>query len=58
LPVATGDVTAVARYSLLSLPIFWALAQLGRNSNFDATYRIVAPGLLGVLAALLPYSFP
>jgi hypothetical protein len=58
LPLATGDVTAVARYSLLSLPIFWALAQLGRNANFDATYRVVAPGLLGVLAALLPYSFP
>jgi uncharacterized integral membrane protein len=58
LPLATGDVTAVARYSLLSLPIYWALARLGRNGNVDATYRVVAPGLMGVLAALLPYSFP
>jgi hypothetical protein len=57
-PLATGDVTAVARYSLLSLPIFWALARLGRSRGFDATYRIVAPGLMGILAALLPYSFP
>jgi hypothetical protein len=57
-PLATGDVTAIARYSLLSLPIFWALARLGRCRGFDATYRIVAPGLMGILAALLPYSFP
>ncbi|MDX6569048.1 MAG: hypothetical protein QOH15_1626 [Gaiellales bacterium] len=57
-PLATGDVTAVARYSLLSLPIFWALARLGRNHAFDSSYRIIAPGLMGVLAALMPYSFP
>jgi hypothetical protein len=58
IPLATGDVTAVARYSLLSLPIFWALARLGRHRSFDATYCIVAPGLMGVFATLLPYSFP
>jgi hypothetical protein len=57
-PLATGDVTAVARYSLLSLPIFWALARLGNHRSLDTSYRIVAPGLLGMLAALLPYSFP
>ncbi len=49
LPLSTGRYAGIARYGLLALPVFWALAWLGlRYARLWRVYLVVGPAL-GVL---------
>jgi hypothetical protein len=58
LPLETGSFISVARFGLLSLPVFWGLGVLGRNRTVDWTLRLVCVGLLVGLTLTLPLTFP
>ena len=49
LPLSTGRYAGIARYGLLALPVFWALAWLGgRYPRLWRVYLVVGPAV-GVL---------
>jgi len=58
LPLETGSFISVARFGLLSLPVFWGLGVLGRRRSVDWALRIVCVGLLIFLTVTMPLIFP
>lgn len=58
LPLFSGSVASIGRFGVLALPVFWALARLGRDRRADLAIRAVfVAGLVGATATI-PYVFP
>jgi hypothetical protein len=58
LPLASGATESLARFALLCIPAFWALALLGRRPAFDQAYRTLAPAMLAIGVLTLPVHWP
>jgi hypothetical protein len=58
IPAASDSSVSLARFGLVALPAFWALAVLGRNRSFDHTYRILGPALMSVGMLTVPLHWP
>lgn len=50
LGASTHVLVGVTRVILVAVPLFWALAVLGERRGFDAVWRPLSMGLMGVLA--------
>lgn len=58
LPLTGGTFDGSARYSMLALPAFWALAVLGRRPAFDGPLRAFAVAGLTISGIMLPFRAP
>ena len=58
IPAASDSSVSLARFGLVALPAFWALAALGRSRPFDQVYRILAPALMSVGMLTVPLHWP
>ncbi|MGZ4386602.1 MAG: hypothetical protein ACXVZO_06705 [Gaiellaceae bacterium] len=58
LPLASGSFASDARFGLLALPAFWALALLGRNDRIHRLILTLSPALLGACVISTVFRWP
>jgi hypothetical protein len=58
LPLASGTFTSDGRFGLLALPVFWALAALGRSSRVHRLVTVASPLLLVLFVLTIRSRFP
>ena len=57
-PLFSGTVESEARFGLLALPVYWALAAVSKRRMAGGTLRLLSLGLLVTLVVLTPYAWP
>jgi hypothetical protein len=58
LPIFSGTVESEARFGLLALPVYWALAAITRRRFIDVVARLASVALLVTFVVVLPYAWP
>lgn len=58
LPLASGSFNSDARFGLLALPVFWALALLGRNKRVHRLILTLSPPLLAACVISTFFRWP
>jgi hypothetical protein len=57
-PLASGSFTSDARFGLLALPVFWALAILGRNTRIHRLVLTLSPPLVAACVFSTVFRWP
>jgi len=58
LPLASGSFNSEARFGLLAIPVFWALALLGRNKRVHRLILTLSPPLLAACVISTFFRWP
>jgi len=58
LPAFSASFMSIGRFGLLAPPVFWGLAELGREPRRDRAIRAVSLALLVLATVTVPFVFP